>query len=185
MELVRPAARYLASYTKALERGFHPSNHMGEERCRAELEEIGEDPERFLAKFVDGGTEGPPVTLPDGSEVARLPDLTRWIWDDDFCGVISLRWQAGTDLLPPHVLGHVGYVIAKWKRRRGHASGALRAVLPLARAQGLGTIEVVASDENPGSWKVIEKAGGVLVRTATDVIYHREDEVLRFYRIAL
>ena len=185
MELVRPAEAYLESFRVALERGFHPSNHLGEVRRVAALEQIAADPQGFLAQFEDGASEGPPVLLPDGTEVPRLPDLTRWIWDEDFCGVISLRWQEGTDALPPHVLGHVGYTIAEWKRRRGYASRALAAVLPIARAQGLGRIEVAASDENPGSWKAIERAGGVLTGTRKGVIYHRDDEVLRFYRIDL
>lgn len=185
MELVRPSAQYLASFREALLRGFHPSNHEGEARRLAALEQIDADPAQFLAQYVDGSSEGPPVTLPDGTSVPRLPDLMRWIWDGDFCGVISLRWQEGTDALPPHVLGHVGYTIAGWKRRRGYASRALVGILPLARAQGLTSIEVAASDENPGSWKVIEKAGGVLYARETGVIYHRDDEVLRFYRIAL
>ncbi|MHA7820784.1 MAG: GNAT family N-acetyltransferase [Erythrobacter sp.] len=182
---MRPAAEYLKSYREALERGFQPSNHEGEARRLASLDQIEADPQGFLAQFEDGSSEGPPISLPDGTEAPRLPDLTRWIWDDDFCGVISLRWQEGTDTLPPHVLGHVGYVIAEWKRRRGYASGALAAILPLARQQGLRRIEVAASDENPGSWKVIEKAGGVLTGTSTGMIYHRNDEVLRFYRIDL
>lgn len=185
MELVRPSPLYLSSYREALRRGFHPSNHEGEARRLAAIAVIDADPQGFLAAFEDGSSEGPPVTLPDGTRVPRLPDLVRWIWDGEFCGVISLRWQHGTDALPPHVLGHVGYTIAEWKRGRGYASRALKEVLPLARAQGLGSIEIAASDENPASWKVIEKAGGVLYARETGVIYHRADEVLRFYRIAL
>ena len=31
------------------------------------------------------------MTLPDGSQVARLPSLRYWLWDGVFCGSIGLR----------------------------------------------------------------------------------------------
>jgi hypothetical protein len=50
---------------------------------------------------------GEVLTLPDGSQVPRLPSYRRWLWDGELCGSIGFRWQVGTSALPPHVLGHI------------------------------------------------------------------------------
>ncbi|MGF6726605.1 putative acetyltransferase [Paraburkholderia sp. GAS41] len=49
--------------------------------------------------------------LADGSTVARLPSVVRWIWDGEFSGAIGFRWQAGTAELSPYVLGHIGFSV--------------------------------------------------------------------------
>jgi predicted acetyltransferase len=41
------------------------------------------------------------------------------MWDGEFCGSIGLRWLPGTEELPPHCLGHIGYAVVPWKRRLG------------------------------------------------------------------
>ena len=63
--------------------------------------------------------------------------------------------------LPPHVLGHIGYAVVPWRQRRGHATLAL--LLPLAREQGLRSIEVTTDPDNVPSQKVITANGGALV----------------------
>lgn len=72
----------------------------------------------------------------------RLPGFRRWIWDGEVAGSIGLRWQRGTAELPPHVLGHIGYAVMPWKRRRGHATEAVRLMLGEARALGLPFVEI-------------------------------------------
>ena len=105
-----------------------------------------------------------PITLPDGSQVARLPGYRRWIWDDGFCGSIGFRWQPGTEALPPHCLGHIGYAVVPWKRGRGYASRALAMLLPEARKEGLDYVELTTDLDNLPSQKVITNNGGVLVK---------------------
>jgi len=85
MELVRPAAEHLASYRAALERSWS-LNTVDPVAGRAEMESIAADPAAFLAAKDDPHATGGPITLPDGSVVARLPGYERWIWEDDFLG---------------------------------------------------------------------------------------------------
>ena len=58
--------------------------------------------------------------------------------------------------------GHVGYYVRPSRRRRGHATAMLRAVLPYAADLGLERVLVTCDDTNEGSRRVIEAAGGVL-----------------------
>lgn len=162
MELVWPSHPYLSSYVDALERGWS-SDTVRPQAGREELERIRRDPALFLAQQVDREGAGPPVTLPDGSSVPRLPGYRRWMWDGAFCGAIGLRWQPGTNRLPPHCLGHVGFSVVPWKRRRGYATRALAMLLPDAAAEGLAYVELTTDPENGPSQAVIRANGGELV----------------------
>ena len=162
MQLVRPETAHLAGYLAALERGWSPDNLRSVEATREELAHIRDDSAAFLARLEDRDGKGPPITLPDGSLVARLPGFRRWLWDGEFAGSIDLRWQPGTPALPPHCLGHIGYSVVAWKRRRGYATAALRQMLPEARALGLPYVELTTDADNLPSQRVIEAAGGRL-----------------------
>jgi predicted acetyltransferase len=145
-----------------------------------ELERIARDPERFLAEQVDRDAAGPPVVLPDGSTVARLPGYHRWIRDGDFCGVIGFRWQPGTAELPPYCLGRIGYSVVPWKRGRGYATRALHLLLPDARREGLAHVELTTDADNVASRRVIEANGGELVERFRKPATHGGAESLRF-----
>lgn len=162
MRLVWPAREYLPGYVAALNRGWSPDN-LRPAAAQEELERIAADPEALLASLVDKEAAGAPITLPDGTTVPRLPGYSRWLWDGEFCGSIAFRWQPGTEALPPHCLGHVGYTVVPWKRRRGYATRALREMLGDARAAGLRYVEIDTAPDNVASRRVIEANGGVLV----------------------
>jgi predicted acetyltransferase len=162
MELVWPESRFLASYVAALERGWAANTARAAVAAPEELARIAADPDAFLAEQVSRDPGNATVTLPDGSKVPRLPGYRRWLWDGEFCGLIGLRWQAGTYALPPHCLGHIGYAVVPWKHRRGYATAALRRLLPEARAEGLDYVELTTDPENIASQRVIEANGGVL-----------------------
>jgi predicted acetyltransferase len=162
VKLIRPAQEHLASYVAALERGYCADNIRGAAAANEELERIRLDPVSFLASLDDPEARGPPIKLPDGSVVRRLPGFRRWMWDGEFAGSISLRWQPGTTELPPHCLGHIGYSVVPWKQRRGYATAALRLILVEAKALGLPFVEVTTDPDNVPSQKVVEAAGGKL-----------------------
>ena len=84
------------------------------------------------------------------------------MWDGEYCGAISLRWQPGTMDLPPHCLGHIGYAVVPWKRRRGYATAALEQMLVLARDEGLPFVDIVTDDDNVASQAVVRANGGLL-----------------------
>ncbi|HET8948283.1 MAG TPA: GNAT family N-acetyltransferase [Candidatus Polarisedimenticolia bacterium] len=162
MILVAPAREHLPSYVAALQRGWTPDPLRGASVTREQLARIAEDGDAFLASIVDrkGGAK---LVLPDGSVVGRLPGYQRWLWDGEFCGSIGLRWQPGTEALPPYCLGHIGYAVVPWKEGRGYATEALRQMLIEARTEGLRYVELTTRPDNLASQRVIEKNGGVFV----------------------
>src|SRR5437588_5221855 len=163
MKLVWPAREYLPSYVAALERGWSPDNVRGAAAAREELARIAADATAFLASLVDKEAIGEPVTLPDGTKVPRLPGYRRWLWDGEFCGSIGFRWQRGTEALPPHCLGHIGYAVVPWKQGRGYATRALGIILRDAKAEGLRYVEITTQPDNVPSQRVITANGGILV----------------------
>jgi predicted acetyltransferase len=163
MILVWPSREHLPSYVAALERGWSPDNLRGRAATEEQLGRIASDPGAFLASLVDREAAGDAITLPDGTTVPRLPGYVRWLWDGEFCGSIGFRWQRGTEALPPHCLGHIGYAVVPWKQGRGYATQALRELLREAKTEGLRFVEITTDPDNQASRRVIEANCGVLV----------------------
>ncbi len=162
LKLVWPAREHLTSYKAALDTGWSPNN-LRPEAGREELVLIQADPNAFLASLVDMEAKGAPITLPNGSMVPRLPGYRKWMWDGEFCGSIMLRWQKGSNTLPSYCLGHIGYAVVPWCRRKGYAAKALAQLLTEAPAQGLTYVEITTDPDNLVSQRVITANGGVLV----------------------
>lgn len=180
VRLVWPARKHLPAYVAALERGWSADNVRGEVAAREELAQIAQDADGFLEELVDPEGKGPPVTLPDGTMVPRLPGYIRWIWDGDFCGSIGFRWRPGSTDLPPTCLGHIGYAVVPWKQRRGYATFALRETLPDARSKRLAYVELTTDPANQASQRVIAANGGVLIERFRKPPQYGEAEGLRF-----
>ena len=163
MKLVAPSLDRLPAYADALRRGFFSDNLRREESAREELARIAADPAAFVASLEDREAKAGPITLPDGSQVPRLPGFRRWMWDGEFCGQIGFRWQPGTSALPAYCLGHIGYGVVAWKRRLGYATRALGLMLGEARREGLAYVELTTDPDNEPSQKVILANGGRFV----------------------
>lgn len=177
--LVTPALDYLPSYKAALQRDWSPDNVRGLAATREQLAAIAADPAAFVAGLDDPQAKLPPFELPDGSIVKRLPSIRRWIWDGEMAGSIGLRWQPGTADLPPHVLGHIGYTVVPWKRRRGYATRALALMLDEARRRGLPHVDVTTDPDNSVSQRVITSNGGVFVEEFFAVGYGKSESRFR------
>jgi predicted acetyltransferase len=179
MQLQTPSLHYLPHYADALRRGWSPDNQRDEVRLE-QLHEIENNPEAFAASLDDPEGKGPPIALPDGSVVKRLPGFQRWLWDGEFCGNIGFRWKPGTPELPPTCLGHIGYAVVPWKRGKGYATAALRLILPEAWSLGLPYVEITTSPSNEPSQHVILANGGILIETFRTINAHGGAESLRF-----
>jgi len=78
--------------------------------------------------------------------------------------------------------GHIGYAVAPAFRRRGHATEMFRQALAYCRGLGLDRIMITCDDDNPASWKLLERAGAVLDETFLDT---EEDALVRRYWLSL
>jgi predicted acetyltransferase len=181
LELIKPTLEHLDSYIATLREGWSPSS-IRPEQALEELDNIERDPAAFLAKFDDLDAKGGLVTLPDGSQVPRLPGFRRWMWDGEFCGSIGFRWQPGTEALPPNCMGHIGYNVPPNKRRCGYATEGLRLILqlPELRAAGLAYVDMTTTPDNLPSQKAILANGGQFVERFTKIAALGGTEELRF-----
>lgn len=83
-----------------------------------------------------------------------------WVVDGDFVGRISIR----PDLTPGvREANHIGYAIRLSRRRQGHGTAMLAAVLPVAVELGIDPVIVVCAETNIGSRRVIERNSGRLI----------------------
>jgi predicted acetyltransferase len=98
----------------------------------------------------------------------ELPEGAGWVpstflaasVDGELVGRVSIRHELN-DWLAAHG-GHIGYAIVPSRRRRGHATAALRQGLVIARSLGIDEVLVICNDDNVASARVIERCGGEL-----------------------
>lgn len=180
LQLLVPSLAQIDAYVDALKRDWSPDNIRLGKAAAEELAKIDADPAAFVASLDDPEAKAGPITLPDGSQVPRLPSYRRWMWDDGFCGSIGFRWQPGTEALPPHCLGHIGYAVVPWKRSRRYATQGLAMFLPEVRKEGLRYVEFTTDLDNVPSQKVITNNGGVFVKRFHKDPAYGEVEALLF-----
>ena len=172
--LTSPDARYFDSWSATVAEfgGIHIDGaglELGASSDRATFDAFVEKAELY-------GRPG--AALPDG----HVPCDYFWIVDGgEVVGFIAFRRELNDWLR--RVGGHIGYSVRPSRRREGIVSAALRLVLDRARAEGYDRVMLTCDDDNPGSFRTIEGAGGVLqdVVDATDAGHPR----LRRYWIPL
>ncbi len=127
---------------------------------------VGSDLSRFGSTWVtDEGFAAYVEQALGESERPRQPGFvcqTTWWWTDgtDYLGRISLRHELNDRLR--EVGGHIGYDVRRSRRREGHATRMLAAVLPEAAHRGIDPALVTCDVDNTASRKVIEANGGEL-----------------------
>ena len=76
--------------------------------------------------------------------------------------------------------GHIGYGVRPGERRKGYAVQMLKMMLELAQEKKIYKVLIGVHDSNIGSWKTVEKCGGVLENT---VLVSNDEEPIRRYWI--
>lgn len=99
----------------------------------------------------------PATALADG----RVHCTYLWLTEGaaGFLGYLAIRHTLTPWLLEEG--GHIGYAVRPSRRREGHASRGLALALGRAAALGLDRVLLTVDEDNPGSRRVIERAGGV------------------------
>ncbi|MDC9809226.1 MULTISPECIES: GNAT family N-acetyltransferase [Rhizobium] len=156
--LLPPDQENLSGFEAALAAGWSLDPRRAGDAAynRGELQRLRQDRSRFLDDLIADGRRR------TGSGPPPLTTRLFWISDGEFCGSISLRFQAGTEALPPNVSGHVGYSVVPWKQRNGHATTALALLLAVAAKEGLNRLTILCNEDNDASRRVIKRNGGEL-----------------------
>ena len=158
-ELVLPTTRVQASFLEAMAEFEADGERDSQTAGWIHLNAPGwRDPETF-ASFVDAVLADARDDTPRPS--FHVPATTLWWVDgDEYLGRIAIRHTL-TDALRD-AGGHIGYDVRPSRRREGHGTAMLRAALPWARDLGIDRALITCDDDNVGSIRVIEAAGGVL-----------------------
>ena len=158
-ELVLPTATVHASFLAAMDEFVAEGARDSQTAAWIEHQAPSwQDPEvfaDFVAEVIADAEE-------DRPRPARyVPSTTLWWIDGEtYLGRLAIRHRLNDFLLD--VGGHIGYDVRPSARRRGHATAMLRGALPWARGLGIDPALITCDDDNVGSIRVIEAAGGEL-----------------------
>lgn len=90
-----------------------------------------------------------------------IPSSHYWLVSGrQFIGEVRIRHKLNKVLRG--MGGHIGYEIRPTKRKKGYGKKILTSALKKAKALGIKNALLTCDDKNVGSYKIIEKNGGVL-----------------------
>jgi predicted acetyltransferase len=150
-DLLKPDLRVHASYLAAMREEPETNSYLydGDEATLADPQAFA-DYLQYLTAF-----EREETPRPDGF----VPTTTLWWVDgEEFLGRVGIRHRLTDHLLA--VGGHIGYWIRPSARRQGHATAAFSAALRVAYGLGIDPALLTCDEDNIGSRRVIEGAGG-------------------------
>lgn len=166
LELISPNVRYKKDFLEALD--DLQNEGFARDLNRTEIEN---DFDMYLAK-IEAATQG--IGLPPG----YVPMSEFWLIDDNkFIGRFVLRHGLTDNLL--RVGGNIGYQIRPSERNKKYGTRGLQLLLPKARARGLKKVLITCDEDNIGSRKIIEAAGGKLENIITEP--SESKPVMRFW----
>lgn len=157
--LIPPTARLHRSWLAGRDEWGRGVHQDGAAVWRADAEGLDLDDPAQFARWVE-------ILLTDADPTADLPPglvpaTTLWIVDGDtHLGAVQLRHRLNPALAITG--GHIGYGIRPGARRRGLAGFALTGALERAGRLGLSEVMLTCDEDNPGSIRTIENAGGRL-----------------------
>lgn len=152
IKLIDPEEEYLTEYKEA----YLLSMKKIEEGIikRHDLMFMNPDEVDIIHKMKDNRDE---AKLPK----EYVPSYDYFIVEDDkFLGVMHIRVRLTPSLL--NFGGHIGYGINPKYWKKGYGTEALRIALIKARELGIEDVLITCDDDNIGSYKIIEKNGGIL-----------------------
>jgi predicted acetyltransferase len=153
-----PAPAFMPSYIEALKEGFVRGDELP--MTPEEIEPIEENPTSYIERLL--GPQSPLVTLPDGTQVPRVPATLLWLVEgNSFIGAVNIRHQLNEHL--EKYGGHIGYGVRPSQRGGGYGRLILKLALRYAKNNlGLNKVLLTCDDSNIGSRRVIEYNQGEL-----------------------
>lgn len=164
MELVKPDKKYKVSYIEALKEGFYLGSQSP--LNMKTIADIENDFDAYLAKKILRPYDATPKLREDGKYYPNAPQIPYWLIDrGEFIGGFNLRTELNAFLM--YVGGNVGYGITPRFRKQGYATKGLELLILKARDLGMTRLLIAAKEDNIGSWRAIEKNGGILENVIT------------------
>lgn len=155
MELVKPSIEYKESFIEAIKE-FQAEGNSSRFRHthNINIQEVENNFDAYLKKL-ENHSKG--IDLTEG----YVPASVFWLVEGkEVVGIVLLRHKLNENLLK--MGGHIGYGIRPTKRKMGYGAKILELALKEAKKLGIKKALVSCDDDNTGSWKIIEKNGGVL-----------------------
>jgi len=158
-KLVIPSAEYLQSYLEACREFQRIDNNS----YRVHDPDTFEKWRNTIFEEYEKARRG--IDLQEG----YVPASVFWlVGDGEFIGTGSIR-HALTPALEKFG-GHIGYAVRPSKQNRGYGTRQLEFLLKEASKLGIGRALVTCDDDNVGSYRVMEKNGGIYQDTVESII---------------